>query len=86
MANESSIPQNIVNVSIIVQFQAPLFMVLAASVNNLYIFVQELQVSKREEGELIPEHMGRVLGIVGPSMLLCSLSESVALALGKKLH
>lgn len=37
----------------------------------------------RRAGETREEHIGRVLGNVAPSMLLCSLSESVCFFLGK---
>lgn len=37
----------------------------------------------RRPGERREEQIGRVLGNVAPSMLLCSLSESVCFFLGK---
>lgn len=43
------------------------------------------QRDMRRPGEQREEHIGRVLGNVAPSMLLCSLSESVCFFLGKNL-
>ena len=59
------------------------FLVLAVGVDNIFILVQAIQRDTRQEGEDIPEQVGRVLGVVGPSMLLSSLSESVAFGFGK---
>ena len=59
------------------------FLVLAVGVDNIFILVQELQRDVRKAGETIPDQVGRVLGVVGPSMLLSSLSESVAFAFGR---
>ncbi|KAL4217752.1 NPC intracellular cholesterol transporter 1 [Mactra antiquata] len=58
------------------------FLVLAVGVDNIFILVQTFQREKRLAGETLEEHIGRVLGIVGPSMLLTSFSESVAFFLG----
>lgn len=41
------------------------------------------QRDMRRPGEQREEHIGRVLGNVAPSMLLCSLSESVCFFLGE---
>ena len=59
------------------------FLVLAVGVDNIFILVQALQRDTRQQGEDIPQQVGRVLGAVGPSMLLSSLSESVAFGFGK---
>ena len=45
--------------------------------------MQALQRDTRQQEEDIPQQVGRVLGAVGPSMLLSSLSESVAFGFGK---
>ncbi|XP_033367644.1 NPC1-like intracellular cholesterol transporter 1, partial [Parus major] len=57
------------------------FLVLAVGADNIFIFVQELQQSQREPGETREQQLGRVLAQVAPSMLLCSLSESVCFLL-----
>ncbi|XP_069800263.1 NPC1-like intracellular cholesterol transporter 1 [Dendropsophus ebraccatus] len=58
------------------------FLVLAIGADNIFIFVLELQRDERREGESREEQIGRVLGGVAPSMLLCSLSESLCFFLG----
>lgn len=42
-----------------------------------------LQRDVRRPGEKREEQIGRVLGNVAPSMLLCSLSESICFFLGR---
>lgn len=58
------------------------FLVLAVGVDNLFIFMEVLQNDKALPNESIPEHIGRVLGLVGPGMLLSSFSQVVAFAFG----
>jgi len=58
------------------------FLVLAVGVDNIFILVQAMQRDHRHKGEQTEEQVGRVLGEVGPSMLLSSLSESVAFGFG----
>ncbi|XP_041855363.1 NPC1-like intracellular cholesterol transporter 1 [Melanotaenia boesemani] len=58
------------------------FLVLAVGADNIFIFVLEYQRDVRKPGEKREEQIGRVLGHVAPSMLLCSLSESVCFFLG----
>ncbi|XP_065652325.1 NPC intracellular cholesterol transporter 1 isoform X2 [Hydra vulgaris] len=58
------------------------FLVLAVGVDNIFILVQALQWDDRLPNETVGEQVGRVLGMVGPSMLLSSLSESVAFGFG----
>jgi Niemann-Pick C1 protein len=58
------------------------FLVLAVGVDNIFILVQAYQRSERREGETLEQQVGRVVGQVGPSMLLTSLSESLAFFLG----
>jgi len=41
-----------------------------------------MQRSSRLDGETLEEQIGRAVGRVGPSMLLTSLSESLAFFLG----
>ncbi|XP_015113278.1 NPC intracellular cholesterol transporter 1 isoform X2 [Diachasma alloeum] len=58
------------------------FLVLAVGVDNVFILVQTHQREGRRPNESIPEHIGRTLGQVGPSMLLTSVSESCCFFLG----
>lgn len=58
------------------------FLVLAVGVDNIFILVQTHQREKRAPNESIEEHIGRILGQVGPSILLTSVSESCCFFLG----
>lgn len=58
------------------------FLVLAVGVDNIFILVQTYQRDQRRPDETIEEQVGRVLGRVGPSMLLTSVSESCCFFLG----
>ncbi|XP_074144554.1 NPC1-like intracellular cholesterol transporter 1 [Sminthopsis crassicaudata] len=58
------------------------FLVLAVGADNIFIFVLEYQRLPRLPGEKREMHIGRVLGSVAPSMLLCSLSEAICFFLG----
>ncbi|KAJ2940417.1 hypothetical protein O0L34_g97 [Tuta absoluta] len=58
------------------------FLVLAVGVDNIFILVQTNQREGRRPNETVPEHIGRTLGQVGPSMFLTSVSESVCFFLG----
>ncbi|XP_034244049.1 NPC intracellular cholesterol transporter 1 isoform X2 [Thrips palmi] len=58
------------------------FLVLAVGVDNIFILVQTHQRTPRNPGESSAEHIGRVLGQVGPSMLLTSISETFCFLLG----
>ncbi|XP_029998801.1 NPC1-like intracellular cholesterol transporter 1 [Sphaeramia orbicularis] len=68
--------------SSLVILQVVPFLVLAVGADNIFIFVLEYQRDVRKPGEKREEQIGRVLGNVAPSMLLCSLSESVCFFLG----
>ncbi|XP_013862667.1 Niemann-Pick C1-like protein 1 [Austrofundulus limnaeus] len=68
--------------SSLVILQVVPFLVLAVGADNIFIFVLEYQRDARRSGETREEQIGRVLGQVAPSMLLCSLSESVCFFLG----
>ncbi|RXN14188.1 Niemann-Pick C1 1 [Labeo rohita] len=68
--------------SSLVILQVVPFLVLAVGADNIFIFVLEYQRDMRKPGEKREEQIGRVLGNVAPSMLLCSLSESVCFFLG----
>lgn len=59
------------------------FLVLAVGVDNIFILCHEY--SRREESgedETIDERLARTLGKMGPSILLSSLSETIAFGLG----
>jgi len=58
------------------------FLVLAVGVDNIFIMVQTYQREPRRAGETHEEHIGRIVGEVGPSMLLSSLSEACCFFLG----
>ena len=58
------------------------FLVLAVGVDNIFILVQTYQREPRQPSETHAEHVGRVVGEVGPSMLLSSVSESTCFFLG----
>ncbi|XP_032085519.1 NPC1-like intracellular cholesterol transporter 1 [Thamnophis elegans] len=58
------------------------FLVLAVGADNIFIFVLGHQQSQPAPGETPEQHLGRTLGNVAPSMLLCSLSEVVCFFLG----
>ncbi|KAH8287955.1 hypothetical protein KR018_009760 [Drosophila ironensis] len=58
------------------------FLVLAVGVDNIFILVQTHQRDQREPNETLEQQVGRILGRVGPSMLLTSLSESFCFFLG----
>ncbi|XP_016074739.1 PREDICTED: Niemann-Pick C1-like protein 1 [Miniopterus natalensis] len=68
--------------SSLVVLQVVPFLVLAVGADNIFIFVLEYQRLPRRSGERREAHIGRVLGSVGPSMLLCSLSEAICFFLG----
>ncbi|CAK6950297.1 NPC1-like intracellular cholesterol transporter 1 [Scomber scombrus] len=68
--------------SSLVILQVVPFLVLAVGADNVFIFVLEHQRDVRRPRETREEQIGRVLGNVAPSMLLCSLSESVCFFLG----
>lgn len=58
------------------------FLVLAVGVDNIFILVQTHQRDQKKPNETHAEHVGRILGKVGPSMLLTSVSESCCFFLG----
>lgn len=58
------------------------FLVLAVGVDNIFILVQTHQRDQKRPNETHAEHVGRILGKVGPSMLLTSVSESCCFFLG----
>uniref|UniRef100_W4VRS2 Putative cholesterol transport protein n=1 Tax=Corethrella appendiculata TaxID=1370023 RepID=W4VRS2_9DIPT len=58
------------------------FLVLAVGVDNIFILVQTHQRDVKKPNETHAEHVGRILGKVGPSILLTSVSESCCFFLG----
>uniref|UniRef100_Q9UHC9-4 Isoform 4 of NPC1-like intracellular cholesterol transporter 1 n=1 Tax=Homo sapiens TaxID=9606 RepID=Q9UHC9-4 len=68
--------------SSLVILQVVPFLVLSVGADNIFIFVLEYQRLPRRPGEPREVHIGRALGRVAPSMLLCSLSEAICFFLG----
>ncbi|XP_033726498.1 NPC intracellular cholesterol transporter 1-like isoform X1 [Pecten maximus] len=58
------------------------FLALAVGVDNIFILVQSYQRDVRPPSESLEDQIGRIVGRVGPSMLLSSLTETVAFFLG----
>ncbi|XP_055643175.1 NPC intracellular cholesterol transporter 1 isoform X2 [Toxorhynchites rutilus septentrionalis] len=58
------------------------FLVLAVGVDNIFILVQTHQRDSKKPTETHAEHIGRILGRVGPSILLTAVSESCCFFLG----
>ncbi|XP_039275354.1 NPC intracellular cholesterol transporter 1 isoform X4 [Nilaparvata lugens] len=58
------------------------FLVLAVGVDNVFILVQSHQREPRMENESHERHIARVLGQIGPSMLLTSASECCCFFIG----
>ncbi|OQV16883.1 Niemann-Pick C1 protein [Hypsibius exemplaris] len=58
------------------------FLVLAVGVDNIFILVQTFQRDQPDSRESIEDQIARVVGKVGPSMLLTSLSESCCFFIG----
>jgi len=64
-------------------FEVIPFLVLAVGVDNIFILVQNYQRDVRlNDAETLEQQIGRIVGKVGPSMLLTSMAESLAFVLG----
>jgi Niemann-Pick C1 protein len=63
-------------------FEVIPFLVLAVGVDNIFILVQTYQREKLSGDERVETRVSRVVGKVGPSILLTSLAESCAFLLG----
>ncbi|XP_076221530.1 NPC intracellular cholesterol transporter 1 homolog 1b isoform X2 [Nomia melanderi] len=58
------------------------FLVLAVGVDNIFILVHTHERMPKRAEESIPQHIGKVLAEVGPSMLLTSTSECFCFLIG----
>ncbi|XP_076237952.1 NPC intracellular cholesterol transporter 1 homolog 1b [Calliopsis andreniformis] len=58
------------------------FLVLAIGVDNIFILVQMHERHPKRAEESIPDHIGRIMADVGPSMLLTSASECLCFSIG----
>ncbi|XP_060813473.1 NPC intracellular cholesterol transporter 1 homolog 1b-like [Bombus pascuorum] len=58
------------------------FLVLAVGVDNIFILINTHQRTPRRDGESVPDHIGRIMAEVGPSMLLTSMSECFCFLIG----
>lgn len=63
-------------------FEVIPFLVLAVGVDNIFILTQSIQRDRIQPGEDVETQIGRIVGRVGPAMLLTSVSESIAFFLG----
>ncbi|CAF3716387.1 unnamed protein product [Rotaria sp. Silwood1] len=63
-------------------FEVIPFLVLAVGVDNIFILTQSIQRDRRLINEDVESQIGRIVGRVGPAMLLTSVSESIAFFLG----
>lgn len=63
-------------------FEVIPFLVLAVGVDNIFILTQTIQRDEQRDGEDVEQQIGRIVGRVGPAMLLTSVSESIAFFLG----
>ncbi|CAF4530125.1 unnamed protein product, partial [Rotaria sp. Silwood2] len=63
-------------------FEVIPFLVLAVGVDNIFILTQSIQRDRRLVNEDVESQIGRIVGRVGPAMLLTSVSESIAFFLG----
>ncbi|XP_053973229.1 NPC intracellular cholesterol transporter 1 homolog 1b-like [Hylaeus volcanicus] len=58
------------------------FLVLAVGVDNIFILVQRHERNPKRFEESIPDHIGRIMVEVGPSILLTSTSECLCFLIG----
>jgi Niemann-Pick C1 protein len=54
------------------------FLLLAVGVDNIYVMVQTYQNTERDPFDPIEEHIAKIVGKVGPSMLLTGTTQSAA--------
>ena len=64
--------------STLITFEVIPFLLLAVGVDNVYILVQTYQNDERRPGESVEEQISRIVGKVGPSMLLTGTTQSAA--------
>lgn len=58
------------------------FLVLAIGVDNIFIFVHAYDRIPNKSKDTIEKNIGRAMGQVGPSILLCTCSEICCFAIG----
>ncbi|XP_026674415.1 NPC intracellular cholesterol transporter 1 homolog 1b-like isoform X2 [Ceratina calcarata] len=58
------------------------FLILAVGVDNIFILIHTHQRHPKRADESVPDHIGRILAEVGPSMLLTSMSECFCFLIG----
>lgn len=58
------------------------FLVLAVGVDNIFIIVQTWQREEKGKTESIEDHVSRVVGKVGPTILLSTSAEALCFFLG----
>lgn len=63
-------------------FEVIPFLVLAVGVDNIFILTQTIQRDHRQPDEDVESQIARIVGRVGPAMLLTSSAESIAFFLG----
>lgn len=68
--------------STLIIFEVIPFLVLAVGVDNIFILVQTYQHDERLKNESLESQISRIVGRVGPNMLLTSSAESLAFVLG----
>lgn len=54
------------------------FLLLAVGVDNIYVMVQTYQNDERHESETVVEQIARIVGKVGPSMLLTGTTQAAS--------
>lgn len=63
-------------------FQVLPFLVLAVGVDNIFILVQAFERNPLQDEKSVEKYIGKILGKVGPSILLAGFSESACFLLG----
>lgn len=60
------------------------FLVLSVGIDNIFILVQAFEKDpiRKEEHRHVEKYVGRILGKIGPSVLLAGISESCCFFLG----
>ncbi|XP_044021275.1 NPC intracellular cholesterol transporter 1 homolog 1b-like isoform X2 [Aphidius gifuensis] len=58
------------------------FLILSIGIDDIFILVQTHQRNIAKPEETVSQHLGRILALVGPSLLLTSLSEGLCFLIG----